>query len=221
MKKTPLLAGIALLLGADAGITADVIEEIDGVVAIEVEDTTSRLGKWKKKTDLEDYSGSGYLEFTGNKPTNGPPASPLEYRFRIDRGGLYFLHLRCAREKVKGRNDLANDAYIRVEGEFGPGPNPGDKHGDDAPLAMLRKDTKFFGGDDKKFVWASGNRLDPGGHNNKRVAVYAFKPGEVYTVVVSGRSQLFKLDRLVFRHEDVAKKDAQQVDVAGGVPESR
>ena len=70
--------------------------------------------------------------------------------------------------------------------------------------------TKFFGGDDNKFVWASGNRLDPGGHRNKRVAVYNFKPG-VYTLVLSGRSKLFKVDRIFLRHEAIAKEKAEAV----------
>ena len=135
----------------------------------------------------------------------------IQYRFdfTIRKAGLYFLHLRCAREKIGDRNDLANDGYVRLKGEFGPGPNPGDEHGNDAPLAMLKKNTKFFGGDDKRFVWASGNRLDPGGHNNKRVAVYSLKAGETYTLTLSGRSQLFKVDEILFRHEDVPKEKAE------------
>ncbi len=221
----PLMTWVAVLAIADsvclavpaddqnkptpAQMTARIVKEADGVVSIEPEDTTSDLGKWKKM-DVAGYSGSGYLEFTGNSPTSGPATSPLVYRFEIKRSGLYFLHLRCARETVNGRNDLANDAYVRLEGDYGAGPNPGDKHGDDAPLAMLKKNTKFFGGDHNKFVWASGNRLDPGGHRNKRVAVYNFKPG-VYTLVLSGRSKLFKIDRIVLRHEAIAKEKAEAV----------
>ena len=33
----------------------------------------------------------------------------------------------------------------------------------------------------------------------KRVAVYDFLAGETYNLVISGRSQEFKLDRVVFR----------------------
>jgi hypothetical protein len=184
-------------------------EETNGLVSIELEDTDSPLGLWElKRTDLNNaYSGDGYLEFTGNSPISGDPKSPLEYRFKINKGGLYYLHLHCAKEvlEIKGqtRADIANDCYVRVEGDFGAGPNAGDQHKKDAPLSLLQADTKFFGGADKKFEWATGNRLDPGGHNNKRVAVYDFKAGESYKLVVSGRSQFFKVDRLVFRHKDV------------------
>ena len=207
--KSPLPHILFALLPLVSLADETVFEEADGVVRFEAEATKSRLGNWAMKTKVPGFQGDGYLEFTGNTTTNGPADSPLSYQFRIHKSGLYFLHLRCAREKVGDRNDLANDGYVRLEGDFGPGPNPGDSHGDDAPLAMLKKNTKFFGGDDKRFVWASGNRLDPGGHNNKRVAVYSLKAGETYTLILSGRSQLCKVDEILFRHEDVAKKVAE------------
>lgn len=190
-------------------VLAEPLVEVDGVVAIEVEETASPLGNWEKRTEIEGYSGTGYLEFTGNTPISGPADSPLAYQFTIERGGLYWFHLHCARERVEDRDDLANDAYIRLEGDFESGPNPGDEHEMDAPLAMLKEDTKFFGGKDRAFVWASGNRLDPGGHNNKRVAIYRLKAGETYTLTLSGRSQLFKADRILFRHEEVTAEDAE------------
>lgn len=199
-----LIAALPLLRGEEPTAV-----ESNGIVRFEAESTKSNPGNWVKKTDLPDYSGDGYLEFTGNTPTNGPADSPLTYTFRISKAGLYFLHLRCARETIGDRDDLANDGYVRLEGDFGPGPNPGETHGDDAPLEMLNTDTKFFGGKDREFVWASGNRLDPGGHKNKRVAVYFLKSGETYTLTLSGRSQLFKVDEILFRHEDVDAEVAE------------
>ena len=76
---------------------------------------------------------------------------------------------------------------------------------------MLKSDTKFYGGDHKRFVWATGKRLDAGGHKNKRGAIYEFKAGETYRLLVSGRSQKFKLDRIVFRHESIKAKVAEDV----------
>lgn len=49
----------------------------------------------------------------------------------------------------------------------------------------------------------------PGGHNNKRVAVYSLKAGETYTLILSGRSQLLKADVILFRQHDVVKKVAE------------
>lgn len=187
------------------GHSSHVIDEIDGVVVIEAENTHSNLGKWLlKSTPLNnDYTGIGYLEFDGNTTINGDQHSPLEYVFNINTPGLYKLELRCARETLvingKERSDVANDCYVRVEGDYHAGPNPGTTHATQAELSVLQSDTKFFGGDDHTFVWASGNRLDLGGHNNKRIAIYNFKAGETYKLVISGRSRYYKLDRIAFR----------------------
>ncbi|MEM6394331.1 MAG: hypothetical protein AAF797_16315 [Planctomycetota bacterium] len=185
------------------------VQGVDGLVVMEAESTKSDPGLWVGERELPGYSGKGYLRFTGNKPMNGPPKSPLGYRFRVDVEGLYYLHLKAGRADLGQRRDYSNDCWVRLIGDFDAGPNPGDQHGMDAPLEMLKKDTKFYGGALGKMGWASGNQLDPGGHNNKRVAVYRLKPDETYTLVVSGRSQNFCLDRIVFRHESVDVPTAQ------------
>jgi len=192
-----------------------VFVEQDGLVIIEAESTRSNLDEWLEKTQVSGFTGASYIEFTGNSPLNGPPTSPLQYTFSINRGGLYFFHMHVARETVEingeTRTDVANDGFIRLDGEYGEGPNAGDSHGDHAPLVNLKEDTKYFGGNDNRFVWATGNRLDLGGHTNKRVPVYDLKAGETYTFVLHGRSQLFKVDRFVFRHEDESSSDAQDL----------
>ncbi|TWU28679.1 PKD domain-containing protein [Bythopirellula polymerisocia] len=198
----------------------NVYQEQGGLVVMEMENTPSDLGLWNLEPDATNYAnptGDGYLQFTGNDPASGPPNSPLEYKFKINQPGLYYLHLRAARDTTHGQEmDKSNDAYVRVEGDYGAGPNAGNSHGDDAPLSMLMSDTKFFGGAADSFAWAWGNRLDPGGQNNKRVAVYDFKAGEEYTLVVSGRSQYFSVDRIMFRHASVGVSAAQNL----GNPES-
>jgi len=193
-------------------------DEVNGIVIIEAENTSSELGEWNNiMTNIDNFTGTGYIEFDGNSPINGNPNSPLTYQFKINEAGLYFLHLRCARETLtingEVRTDVANDCYVRVEGDYQEGASVGDNHGDDAPLETLMNDTKFFGGNNLAFVWASGNRLDLGGEVNKRVAAYNFKENETYTLVVSGRSQFFKIDRFLFRKETVNSNTAQSLTI--------
>lgn len=201
-------------------------EEVHGRVIMEAENTASPLGQWANKASISGYTGSGYLEFDGNDYTHGPANSPLEYTFRIKQSGLYYLHLHSARETLvidgEARTDVANDCYVRVDGNYGAGPNAGDSHGKDAPLALLQKNTKFYGGANGKFAWASGStnggHLDPGGHKNKRVAIYNFKGGETYKLVVHGRSRAYKLDRIVFAHaslRDTEVHDLRQGETLG------
>lgn len=191
--------------------------ERDGLIVMEAENTaTENLRRWELKTDISGYTENGYLEFTGNNPESGSPNSPLAYRFRVTQGGLYYLHMHVAKEHLTIRNrlrtDVANDGYVRLEGDVGAGPNAGNSHGDDANVGLLTSNTKFFGGDHHRFTWATGNRLDPGGHNNKRVAVYRLAAGKAYTFFLSGRSQKFKVNRIVFRHESVGRGIAHDLD---------
>lgn len=211
---------VALIINNDSDtppVSCDIYEEVGGIVIIEAENRTADLGEWNIETTSlnNDFTGAGYLEFTGNSVINGNPNSPIEYQFKINEPGLYELHLRCARETVtingETRTDVANDCYVRVDGDYDEGPDAGDSHGDQAPLEALQSDTKFFGGNDKSFVWADGNRLDLGGETNKRFAIYDFKAGETYTLTISGRSQLFKLDRMMFRKTSVNEEEAESL----------
>ena len=59
--------------------------EKDGYVIVESESTRSTLGKWAKRTDNPNYTGTCHLEFTGNGINGGDPNSPLHYKFKINK----------------------------------------------------------------------------------------------------------------------------------------
>ncbi|MGC6467210.1 MAG: hypothetical protein ACON38_19350 [Akkermansiaceae bacterium] len=198
--------------------SAQVYNESGGLVVMEMESTSSPLGQWEQEDSLSGHTGDGYLRFLGNTFETGPADSPLEFQFQINQAGLYYLHLRCAKKTHDGRTDVANDCYVRVEGDYAAGPGPYDSHGDNASLSLLQNDTKYFGGATNLWKWENGQNssggngnLDSGGHSNKRVAVYAFKAGETYKLVVSGRSKFFRVDRIVFRHSDKPASSAQNL----------
>ena len=209
---------ISTLLALGSLCSAQVYQENDGLVVMEMESTSSALGLWEQQSSLSGYSGDGYLQFLGNTFELGPPTSPLEFTFKINRAGLYYLHLHCAKETHEGRSDVANDCYVRVEGDYTAGPGPHSGHGDNAALSLLQSDTKYFGGASNSWKWENGQNssggngnLDPGGESNKRVAVYDFKAGETYTLVVSGRSKFFRINRVVFRHSATSASVAQNL----------
>jgi gliding motility-associated-like protein len=173
---------------------SDTYNEQDGLVIMEMENTASDLDLWVKKTNMADYKGTGHLEFTGNKITNGPPTSPLEYKFKINTAGEYRLFLRAHKRLETDREDLSNDCFVRVAGDYTAG-----NETNDAPLDALRKDTKLFGGE--KDAWGLAIKLDlPGGI--KKDAIYTFKAGETYTLTISGRSKNFNIDRIMFFKRD-------------------
>lgn len=204
---------------ASTSATPGTYLEEDGLIVIEAENTTSNLGQpgsgWLRQTEYDNFTGESYLQFDGNTPVNGQPRQPLEYKFRVEESGLYNFHLRAAKDTSRGQpRDQSNDAFIRVEGDFEAGPGPHSSDGDNASLEDLRRDVKFFGGLANRFNWSSGDHLDLGGEENKRRAVYNFKAGEEYTLVVSGRSRYFSIDRLVFRRSDVPVSAAESLDLA-------
>ncbi len=162
--------------------------EKDGYVIVEMESTRSPLGKWVKKSDNPDYTGTCHLEFTGNTINGGDPTSPLHYKFKINKAGVYELKFRCRKRLDGADTDKCNDAYVRVEGDFTTGAN--------ASLEVLKEDTKLFGGPENGWGWS--NKLDP--HSGKVLAKYTFKSDEVYELVVSGRSVRYNIDRIVFNH---------------------
>jgi len=77
-----IIGSAAALLGGGApyaNVTAAemVFVEQDGLLVMEAESTTSKLGAWKPKTDNPGFTGRGHLEFTGNGINGGKPDSPL------------------------------------------------------------------------------------------------------------------------------------------------
>ncbi|MBK1829988.1 hypothetical protein JIN77_04585 [Verrucomicrobiaceae bacterium R5-34] len=191
------LLAITLLSGC-LHAAPTVFLEKKGLVVIEAESTTSRLGKWVKKSSVKGFTGDAHLEFTSNKPETGPPKSPLKYTFKVSKGGKYSFSIRAHKRLISDRQDICNDCYVRLEGDF--------ESGNKTPLKLLKKDTKMFGG--KSEGWGYTAKLDD--KHQKHTPVYQLKAGETYTLVVSGRSQNFNIDRFVFAHEDSSMKAAQK-----------
>ena len=219
IKKITLLACIfsSFFLQAQDGCIE--YNEVNGLVIMEAEHTTSNLDKWIIKTDVADYKGSGHLEFTGNSIVNGPPNSPLQYTFQINQTA-YFRILIRARKRIDnhGEFDKSNDCYIRVAGDFDPSPNAQEVNNGAASLEILKEDTKIFGG--KSDEWGKAFTLDIGGHDGKRVPVYGFKAGETYTLTVSGRSKQFNIDRIVFYKNGTYNLNDDKVEIMDATPET-
>ena len=195
------------------------------MVVMEAERTPSSLGtgtdRWEMLTPGETNYVDGavqdaHLEFQGNSSNGGDPKVPLTYKFKINQSGYYHLHIR-ARARLDGApSDKNNDCYVKMETisgtDFGPGPNPGTDHLDDAPKSLLTTSTKMYGGSPTSWGWA--NQLDAG--TNKRWPVYNFYAGSTYQLTVSGRSIKFNMDRIVLRRSTILDTSAKST----AIPES-
>lgn len=184
------------LLKSTETVKTDEFTEEDGWLVMEAENTSSDYDLWVKKTDVPEYQGSGHLEFTGNKTTNGPPMSPLAYTFKITNAGTYRLIIRARKRLETDREDISNDGFLRMEGDFEAGPDPS-KH---ATKEELTENQKFFGGNADN--WGTAEKYDINNSHKFREAVYQFKAGETYTLYISGRSKNWNIDRLLFYDTD-------------------
>lgn len=183
-----------------SSFAAKVYIETGGILMMEAENTESTLDLWKRG-NITGSSGTGNIEFTGNTPEGvGSQRSPLLYTFKIVTAGNYALIISGRRSDAftDGRKDIANDCYVRLEGNYtlGVGGPPN--------VSYLKQDEKMFigrggyvdatGG----FDWRWGDKLDIDGLSTQPKPIYNFKAGETYTLFVSGRSTYFALDRIVF-----------------------
>jgi hypothetical protein len=187
----------AVVLTALYSSGAETFAAKDGLLIMEAESTASSLGKWEKKKSVEGYTGECHLEFTGNQPSNGPATSPLRYIFTVDKDGVYSLIIRAHKRLDGARTDLCNDCYVSLDGSF--------ESGGDAPLDMLKEDTKLYGGSEKGWGWTA--KLDK--NHKKFQPRYNLKKGEKYQLTISGRSQRFNMDRIIFTHTSVKDPDAK------------
>ena len=206
MKKT--IVFIAMLCSIST-MAAPLFEGKDGLLILESESTSSSEGRWDKKKSVAGYTGECYLEFTGNSPNSGPATSPLKYHFMVDMDGLYQLRIRAHKRLTgddgkKARTDQCNDCYIRLDGDF--------ESGNVAPLAVLEKDTKVYVHGKSAESWDWAKNLDyhdeASGKSGKPDIRYKLKKGEKYTLIISGRSQRFSMDRIVINHESVGDSRA-------------
>ncbi|MFC7336041.1 hypothetical protein ACFQY0_02535 [Haloferula chungangensis] len=179
-----------------------VFQESEGLVIMEMESTQSPLGNWIKIEEgdtnyVSGATGGVHLEFGGNSQTGGPADSPLVYKFKVNQSGKYHLNMRARKRLAGGDPDWTNDCYVRMEGNF----TSGSAHYD---VNVLRVDTKLYGGNENNWGWAL--KLDSA-DAHRVPAIYQLVAGETYTFIVSGRSQRFNLDRIIFRYSTVDLND--------------
>ncbi len=167
--------------------TNQVYLEQGGYVHFEAEDA-STVGSWDVNTALNDYTGSGYLEWTGpdyfseNNAGNGI----ITYHFRVETAGNYELRWRSRIAKGES-NTESNDTWVRF--------STGNDVAGEEPLSGW---TKVYMGEFGIWSW-SARTVD---HVANPVRQY-FSQGD-HTLEISGRSYGHAIDRIaLYRYDDV------------------
>lgn len=161
--------------------------EEGGIVVFEVEDAEPADG-WTLKTDLEDFSGTGYFEWTGpaSFSTSVAGRGAMTYHFRIQTAGNYQIRWR-SHIAIGDDNKEHNDSWIRLA----TGVNVPEEY-------PLNGWTKNFMNALGSWSWVS-QTVD---HVGEPLRQY-FAEGD-HTLEISGRSTGHAIDRIVlYRYDDV------------------
>lgn len=187
-----------------------VFVEKDGLLIIESESV--ELGEdWVLKTDVENYTGSGYIFWNGKSYYSNPGNGLMTYQIFINNPGTYRFQWRSV--NMGEDHTENNDAWLRF---------------DDAD--------DFFGKKEKDgslvYPGGSGKTPEPEGQSKENwFKIYQNKPGDwcyrthtsdndahdvyvtfnkagSYTLEVSGRSEHFGIDRMMLYLESIEESVA-------------
>ncbi|MEO1441798.1 MAG: Ig-like domain-containing protein [Chloroflexota bacterium] len=180
--------------------------EENGLVIIEAESQPA-AGDWNLKTAISGFTGSGYLQWDGNNFFDNPGNDVIEYKIRINNPGRYRFTMRSRNPTSNGTEH--NDLWLRFPDaeafygykagidEFvypaGNGRGPGGS--DQTPYpegASADGWLKAFMNTPNAWHWAAATS-DGEGH----LIYVEFERSATYTLQISGRSNLFIIDRLV------------------------
>ena len=158
-----------------------------GLVVIEVE-SSPPVGAWTSSTAFPGFTGSEYYRWDGPDLFSSPGVGLLTYEFDVTDPGDYEFHIHNRHENPAP--DQSNDAWVRVDG--GPW------------LKVFSNQGSATVG-----VW-NWHSIAEDGAGVQFQAEYTLTAGR-HTVKVSGRSNGFKIDRLVFYRDFVSDSQAQDL----------
>ncbi len=192
MLKRHLLSSAIILLTAIQSLTAadPVYVESNGLIVIEAERAflmgdTSKSG-FELRTELNGYSGEGYLFWNAGNRYSAPGSDILRYRLFIETPGRYELSMHVS-SKGAAKHDLNNDCWLRMD--------------DDKWYKTFQSSTEG---------WRWGGSFDHHAEGMPR-AYYQLSAGE-HVLHLTGRSQGFHIDR-IHLYRDTRKSDAKSLSL--------
>lgn len=203
--------------GSDGGNTNctaanAVFNEADGLLNIEFENAAFS-GDWELRSNGDNFSGDGYMVWTGAQSLNEPGNGMVTFKIKINNPGTYQFEWRTAIQTGDSGTDH-NDSWLRfpdADNFFG------EKDGSNSivfPGGTGKTPTPEGASKDGWFkVYRSGNDLDfkwnalTNDHDGHRVYVTFDNAGE-YTMEVSARSSGHAIDKFVLFKTPFTLEDA-------------
>lgn len=159
--------------------------EKNGIVIVEAESITISEG-WELQTNVEGYSGEGYLTWTPSTNVQANGQGLLAYSFKISNAGNY---------TVKIRNYHPCEDFTECNDIF-----------------LKMNDTEWRKNFNHTLAeWDWNSRQDV--NHVFSDATYALKEG-THTLYLSGRSQDFSIDKIAIFHEASPENTYQSADLS-------
>ena len=201
-----VLFSALMLFGVSHGIAQDItFIETDGLLVMEVE-SMAPVDDWSLRDIVSGYTGTGYYEWKHGNNAQSIDASGsgvLTYAFTISKTGRYRFRFRSAAPDVTEHNDV----WVRFRNH---------------EVVAIRNSSEFTINQNAWFKVYQNNSNDNWSWNASTkdndphsIFIDVDTPG-TYQLQLSGRSTLFKMDRLVLYHADVN----QSVATDPNTPES-
>ena len=166
-------------------------------------ESTPLSDQWSLQSGVSGALGNGYYEWKHGNQNQGidkPGKGILTYTFQIQTPGTYRLILRSAAPHKTEHND--------VWAQFTRNETVGRKsNGDEVDLGQSDWFKVYQNKGNDSWNWAAST-VD---HNAHNIFALIETPGE-YELQLSGRSTLFKVDRIVLFHESVSQGAATSLE---------
>ncbi|RNC79992.1 MAG: hypothetical protein ED557_12740 [Balneola sp.] len=193
--------------------------EIDGIAIIEMEKDSLPAG-WLLNTEIDGYSGSGYIQWNGSDNFGNPGIGTITYTIHIENPGTYRFNWR-SRIGVGNNNTEHNDNWLKLSDAdefyavkngtsrvypYGSGQTPNPEGAGSNGWFKVYMNTL------RSWHW-DANTSDNDPHQ-----IYAtFSSSGTYTLLVSGRSNGHAIDRMILRHDSVSDLAAQSLALAPSI----
>tara|TARA_R110000868_G_scaffold304437_9_gene565099 strand:- start:12284 stop:12988 length:705 start_codon:yes stop_codon:yes gene_type:complete len=191
--------------------------EVDGIVVIEAEKDSLPAG-WSLETDIEDYTGDGYIVWRGEDSFGNPGNGLISYKVHIKTPGTYRFNWR-SRITIGDNFTEHNDNWMKIPDADDFFAIQGGSSSKLYPHNSGKSPNPEGAGSDgwfKVYMNTIGSwKWDANTSDNDAHQIYAiFGTEGTYTILVSGRSNGHGIDRMVLLHVNRSDTDYQSTSHA-------
>ncbi|MFD1316405.1 hypothetical protein [Namhaeicola litoreus] len=194
-------------------LSGKLYNEKDGIIRVDIENTSVTDNGWKTENTLSGFEGEGYLVWSGNDNFNTPGVGVIKFSVQINNPGTYQF-VWSSRITQGTNNTEHNDSWLRI-------PDAADFYGEKAGTGELVYPKgsgktpnpegsssngwfKVYMNNLSEWFWRSNT------NDNDPYNIFAkFDTAGVYDIEISGRSKFHAIDQFVLFKTDKSLSVAQ------------